>query len=158
MTTKKPLEPKTIEDVKKLAEKATKDWIVENTGDVKTLVYRILNKQVDSVIAKTLGFRKTYGEEWEVDYMNGRTDKSILGEFMRNEVGDAVNKWIREQVGALPDLPKAAIASVRREYVDEYKDTLGRRVREIARDNAGKDVYDYIKDLTEGESEEENNG
>lgn len=123
-----------IEDAKAEAERAAQAWIKENKPTIEATVRAMLDRRVQEVVAKLLGFGTRYGDgdEWKVDHCNGRSGESAVGDWLRERSGAAVHQWLTEQAGKLPDLPAKAVADLRAEYRDALKGELHRLVREKA--------------------------
>lgn len=140
---------KRLEQVKKWMEDAKNEWFSKNgtKEQIRRGVLDILNRNVQSIISKLLGFDDHWGgDRWEVDHCNGRSGNSAAGDFIREQAGEAVNEWLKEQARKLPQLPKKAIISLRAEYLEQLQKNLSRNIREKAATDANQMYLKLIED------------
>lgn len=109
------------------------------SGSAADVVREILARKREEIVVKLLGFDSRWGE-WDLDHCNGRSGDSAAGDYLRSRAGQAVKAWLDEQAGDLPELPKRAIDSLRREYLAAYESELGRALRQLAQSRAREDV------------------
>lgn len=117
------------------AEAAALKWLKENEPKIEQLVRATLNRKVDQVVLKLLGFDHRY-ESWQVDHCNGRAGDSAAGDWLRERAGAAVNTWLDEQAGKLPALPAKAVVSLRQSYYDALQHEVSRLLRDRAIEDA----------------------
>lgn len=129
--------------VKEKVEKATQKWIEENLSDesIEDYVETTLNNQRDEIFAQLLGFEiDHWDKKWKINNCNGDRDKFAAGNFIREKAGEAINKWLEENVGSLPKLDKNAIASLKKNYRETYKGALKSRLEYMAESEARDDI------------------
>jgi len=129
--------------VKEKVEKAAQKWIEENLSDesIEYYVEHTLNNQRDEIFAQLLGFeRDRWDKKWRINNWNGNTDNHAAGNFIRVKAGEAINKWLEENVGNLPKLDKNAIASLKKNYRETYKRILNSRLVDMAESEATEDI------------------
>lgn len=129
--------------VKEKVEKAAQKWIEENLSDesIEYYVEHTLNNQRDEIFCQLLGFEiDHWDKKWKINSCNGDRDKFAAGNFIREKAGEAINKWLEENVGNLPKLDKNAIASLKKNYRETYKSVLKSRLENMAESEARDDV------------------
>lgn len=136
--------------VKEKVEKAAQKWIEENLSDesIEDYVETTLNNQRDEIFAQLLGFeRDRWDKKWRINSWNGNRDNHAAGNFIREKAGEAINKWLEENVGNLPKLDKNAIASLKKNYRETYKSVLKSRLEYMAESEAKGDVDQVINQI-----------
>ena len=127
----------------KEADKAVKDWLSKRK-DIAGEITKLLDGRVQEIVGKLLGFDAHWGV-WEVDHCNGRSGNSAAGDWLRNEVSGAVDRWIADQAGKLPTLPKAAIASLREDYAEAFKNELRDKLINKAKEDAAASFQQVLE-------------
>lgn len=125
-----------IETAKSKADKAAQDWLKEQMPRIEGTVRSMLDRRVQEVVGKLLGFRAQYGDAWEVDHCNGRSGESAAGDWLRKQAGEAVRQWLTAQAGNLPDLSDKTVASLRAQYRRTLEEEVLRLVQEKALNDA----------------------
>ena len=140
-----------LDKAKKLAEQKVERWVNENATPEKMerAVRVYLDNQQREIIAQLLGFSLSWGK-LEVDNCNGRAGESAVGDWFRRRAGETVNKWLDEQAGKLPTLTKDATASLRKDYLNVFIETLAERLAEKAREDASKKFCEMTGATPEG--------
>lgn len=125
--------------VKEKVEKAAQKWIEENLSDesIECYVERTLNNQRDEIFCQLLGFER---DQWDKKWRISNTYNHAAGNFIRVKAGEAINKWLEENIGSLPKLDKNAIASLKKNYRETYKNVLKSRLEDMAESEATEDV------------------
>ena len=129
--------------VKEKVEKAAQKWIEENLSDesIEDYVETTLNNQRDEIFCQLLGFeRDRWDKKWKINNCNGTRDNFAAGNFIREKAGEAINKWLEENIENLPKLDKNAIASLKKNYRETYKSVLKSRLEYMAESEAKGDV------------------
>jgi hypothetical protein len=116
------------------ADKAAADWLGKRKG-IADEITKLLDGRVQEIIGKLLGFDAHWGV-WEVDHCNGRSGSSAAGDWLRDAAQGAVSGWLTEQAGKLPTLPKAAITSLRGDYLEAFQNELRDRLISKAKEDA----------------------
>ena len=127
----------------KEADKAVKDWLSKRK-DIAGEITKLLDGRVQEIVGKLLGFDAHWGV-WEVDHCNGRSGNSAAGDWLRKEVSGAVERWIADQAGKLPTLPKAAIASLREDYLEAFKNELRDKLINKAKEDAAAAFHQVLE-------------
>lgn len=127
---------KRIDAAKVRADKAAAQWLKENEDKIEQQISSMLDKRLEEVVAKLLGFSYSWGR-WEVDNCNGRSGDSAAGDWLRDKAGNSVRDWLTAQAGDLPKLPAAAVKALRKQYLEYFErcatDFLQREAEENAR-------------------------
>jgi hypothetical protein len=133
-----------VEAVHIAAEAATQKWLKDYSGTcIEDRVKEMLDKSVDELIIKTIGFSNDWGK-WEVDHCNGRAGESMVGDWMRGQVKDKVEAWLEEITGKFPTAVPAGIkASMKKEYMEQ----MTYQLRDMIRDRATKDAEEVLEQL-----------
>lgn len=113
-----------VTEVNQLTDKAAAQWMAEHRNKIPQMVSSMLERRMEEVVAKLLGFDNHWGD-WAVDHCNGRAGNSAAGDWLREQARDAIKAWLTAQAGKLPTLPKHAIESLRK----NYQKTLERELR-----------------------------
>jgi hypothetical protein len=133
-----------IEAAVQEADKAAADWLGKRKG-IADEITTLLDRRVQEIIGKLLGFDAHWGE-WEVDHCNGRSGNSAAGDWLRGAVQGAVGAWLTAQAGKLPTLPKAAIKSLRGDYLEAFQNELRDRLIKKAKEDASEAFQQVIED------------
>jgi len=125
--------------VKEKVEKAAQKWIEENLSDesIEYYVEHTLNNQRDEIFCQLLGFER---DQWDKKWRISNTYNHAAGNFIRVKAGEAINKWLEENIGSLPKLDKNAIASLKKNYRETYKNVLKSRLEDMVESEATEDV------------------
>src|SRR5690242_18794542 len=84
-----------VEDLLERAEKARDEWLEAHQDDLEAFIGRSLNHQLESVVAKVLGFDRRWGErDWEIDHCNGRSGNSFIGEAISAKAAGLAAQWL----------------------------------------------------------------
>ena len=137
------------------AESAAVKWIasMQESGAIERRVRDTLEERSDRVVLQLLGFELEWGgREWKVDHCNGRSGESAAGDWLRKRAGDAVRAWLDDQAGALPQLPKSAVADLRREYQQALHRALSIMLRRRAEVDAAAMVEGIVASATGGDA------
>lgn len=139
--------------VKEKVEKAAQKWIEENLSDesIEDYVETTLNNQRDEIFCQLLGFEiDHWDKKWKINNCNGDRDKFAAGNFIREKAGEAINKWLEENIENLPKLDKNAIASLKKNYRETYKSVLKSRLEYMAESEAKGDVDRVLNQILGG--------
>lgn len=144
----------TLAEVRQWAVEAQAEWLQEHGGRdaIRNAVFETLDKRLEAVVAGVVGFRCDTWGRWEVDTINGR--RSLASTSIETEAKVAAEKWLREQLGALPPMPKQVISSARKHYIDELTDALRNQVGEMAHNRAAS-LADEMAAALEAESDDD---
>jgi len=137
------------------ADKAAADWLGKRKC-IADEITKLLDGRVQEIIGKLLGFDAHWGV-WEVDHCNGRSGNSAAGDWLRDAANGAVSEWLTDQAGKLPTLPKAAITSLRGDYLEAFQNELRDRLIKKAKEDALAAFQQVIDDyelceVTKGET------
>jgi hypothetical protein len=140
------------EKIKQKVLNAAQKWIEESLTDeaIEYYVSSILNKQKDEIVSQLLGFRiDRWSGKWEINSTNGHQNDFAVGKFIEERSRIAVDKWLEENIGALPKLSKKEFNALKKEYNRTYKGTLQSKIENLAEEDANLDAEDIIKSLLE---------
>jgi hypothetical protein len=141
--------------VRQLATAAYTEWM-EKHGDeahIRMKVFDFLDQSVTATVLALMGFDGSWSE-WRL----GNNKDSPALKFIEKAAKDAVELWLREQIGELPKLNEQQKAELRRTYVDSYKYKLRDRLQKMAEQRAETDIQRIMKEelgWTEDEALEE---
>lgn len=119
------------------AENAAEKWLKENEYQIECKVYQMLDQKLQEIVAKIMGFDNCSGK-WEVDHCNGRRGESIAGDWIKIHAKEAIERWLEEQIGSLPNLPATAIKDLKKNYLEYLKDWINKALMIEARERAEK--------------------
>jgi hypothetical protein len=120
-----------IEKAENKANDAAMAWLKENEKDLDVIVRKMLDRRLEMIVCKLLGFDSRWGG-WTVDHCNGRGGESAAGDWLKEKAADAVRDWLTEQAGKLPNLPAKAAADLRAEYLKTFEKQMHKMLQEKA--------------------------
>lgn len=139
-----------LDQVKQWIEQAKLSWLNDHLSEdtVRKKVRALLDKNVQLIIMKLLGFDVRYGREWEIDHCNSRSGNSAAGDFLRSQAGAAVNEWLNDQAGNLKNmkLPQSATESLLKDYHAKVQASVKRQLEELAQAHAAELVTQMLAD------------
>ena len=107
------------------------DKLAKFSANLEEKIEDMLDRRLQELVAKYLGFDNKWGR-WELDHCNGRSGNSAAGDFLLSKVQDGAKKWLDKQAGSLPDLPKSAIAELKKYYLHHLQREIDQTLRQIA--------------------------
>lgn len=107
------------------------DKLAKFGANLEEKIENMLDRRLQELVGKYLGFDNKWGR-WELDHCNGRSGESAAGDFLRSKVQEGTKKWLEKQAGNLPDLPKSAIADLKKEYLYILKREIEQNLNRIA--------------------------
>ena len=118
---------------------AVHEWMQEqNPEAIRKQVFDTLNAAKNTVAPKLLGFNaNSWNGKWEIDYCNGRSGNSALGEYFKSIQAEGIKKFFDElDLSTVKPLSQREIEGIRREYRHALIDKLQREVRYKAEEEA----------------------
>lgn len=107
---------------------------------IEEMVREEIGKHAKNAILSICGFEENWDGKFELDHCNGRAGESLAGDFIRKTARAEVEKWLTEQMGALPKLDRSTIMSLRKEYKDALRKAIRERVVDLAETKAERQV------------------
>ncbi len=150
----------TLEKVAALAAKVQKEWLsgLTDAEAVEKHVTALLNRQLEALVAGTLGFDEHWGR-WEIHTTNGR--EPAIAKAIKTETEVVARKMV---VDALANFTSKIdwVKLIRREYEQAIKVTISHAVEEVAAQEAERLVtsvlqmpIDKLRDAFIAESDED---
>jgi DNA-binding TFAR19-related protein (PDSD5 family) len=140
MVARKKAQP--IEEMREAYDAKLREEIEKGLPRVKDRVDAMIDEGAREIIFAALGITKRWNE-WEVDHCNGR--KSAIA----NELGEQARKRIKEHFPAVlaefAKPPKNIVATIRKEFAEQYEYQLIRLVRAQAESVAAEHAEELIK-------------
>ena len=112
---------------------------------VRAKVRAILDKALNQVMLKSIGFNNRWGDGWEVDHCNGRAGESMVGDWLRGNAEDSVKQWLSDAVKELPKIPAGAIKSMKKDYLEQIERAVNHAISDEAEIKAAQileEVFD----------------
>lgn len=137
----------TVETIKDKIEKAIDGHLTPEY--IEKRVHEIINKNVNDVILKLLGFDNRWMSNgtYEVDHCNGRSGESFVGDYIRSQASEKLKQWADNTNISEVKLPKSAIQDMEREFVSIYTRKLRESLSNRATYLAQQAAEEYLKDL-----------
>jgi hypothetical protein len=126
------------------SEDAAKKWVIKTNLNLEERVHKVLEKDFQYTILKVIGLDDHWGK-WEVDHCNGRAGQSSVGDYIKDTAQHHIKSYINKHIKKLPPLPKQAIDSIKRDYIEQVIRELRDLSREEAMKTAKKLYYLHIK-------------
>lgn len=136
-------------EVREIVDNAWNEWCDDKGSKeaIAAFVRRRLDNGVNDIVLSLLGFEKnSWNGEWRIDHCNGRSGQSVIGDYLRTNAEASVRKWL-DNIGELPELPKATKKEVMNEYLSEYRRYLAVRLRELANERARTEAKRMIDEV-----------
>lgn len=116
---------------------------------IERRVHEIISKNTNDVILKLLGFDSTWhgGGKYEVDHCNGRSGESFVGDYIRKTCQDKLKEWTGKIDLVSIELPKSALDSLRKEFIQRYEYILRNALLKQAEALATKAAEDYLRSI-----------
>ena len=141
--------PKPMDSLAKLPEyieKETQKVLKQYTArTIQNRIHDILDSSVESVLCRAIGMDKRFGD-WEVVHCNGRGGESKVSDWLQQNAHKAVDDWLKKAMGQLPPIPKDAVKSMRKEYLEHIERRVKERIRDRADDEAEKIVDEIFEE------------
>lgn len=137
----------TVETIKGKIEKAIDGHLTPEY--IEKRVHDIINKNVNDVILKLLGFNNRWmsNDAYEIDHCNGRSGESFIGTYIKKQASEKLKQWADSVNISEVKLPKSAVQDMEKEFVAIYtrelRETLANRAITLAQETA----EEYLKDL-----------
>lgn len=119
-------------DLKVLIDTRAKEILAKRLASIDTQIEETLHKQIDTIIACTLGLENRYGQ-WSIDHCNGRKTAIAeeIGERVKVKLDECIPQWI-EKYFLDPNKAAVLVAKWREPFIKEFSDQLGHQSRMIA--------------------------
>lgn len=142
-----------IDDVYRMVTEVIQKWIKQKClahADFEKYIIRLLDRNMEEIICKLLGFNIRYGETWKLDHCNGRAGESAAGQYLRSKAQSVINKWLDAQVGNVEEIvfDEQTVESLKSEIRGMFKSEVRKRIEYIVQQRAetfSKNMIDRIK-------------
>lgn len=142
--TKKTRTPKNLAEYREMVEATVAEELKNmDAHSVRDMVRSRLEKDAFGLVTAALGISQRWNE-WEVDHCNGLRNAAAVA--MLENAKSAAREWLQEQAGSLPDLPKAAIKALHRDYLER----LEYEIADMLRERAHEDARVYVERMLDG--------
>jgi hypothetical protein len=133
---------KTVSEYRDVVGAAVNDVLSKMDADeIRRDIQSRLAEQRFELITVALGLSRRWGG-WEVDHCNGL--RNAAADVMLSEAETAASDWLKAQAGSLPDLPKAAIRALHKDYLERLEREIDRNLRERAEHEAQRIVNEML--------------
>lgn len=143
---------KQVESLYEIVNKTIEEWIKKHCLEESTLK-KTINKYLDAhlldIIGRIFGFENRWGK-WEVDNCNGRMDKSVVGQYLKDKTQSITKEWLDKQADGLLNfkLPPDAVESMKKEIIRNFNNEMSYKMRELAARKAEQFVADTLAKIT----------
>lgn len=146
-----------VESLYEIVNQSIEEWIKKHCLDEGTLK-RTINKHLDAhlltIICNIFGFDNGLVNKWGVDHCNGRTDKSVVGQYLKDKTQSIIKEWLDKQSDGLLNfkVPPDAVESMQKEIMTQFNSELRYKMRELASRKAEQFVADTLAKITMDDS------
>lgn len=119
-----------------------------NEEFIEKRVHDIIGNNVNEIILKLLGFdRRWHNTGYEIDHCNGRAGESFIGDYIKKTCQDKLKEWTDKIDLVSIELPKSALDSLRKEFIQRYEYILRNVLLKQAEALATKAAEDYLRSV-----------
>lgn len=144
-------------DVKKIREQFLQAAVGKlNALDPEKFVEGILvevEKDRREILMKMLGMDDHWGR-WEIDHCNGRTEKSMLGQYIYQNTAPLFQEWMEKTIRPLIEEEKLKLtASMKDAIRKEVKEIMTRQVQHGLYEIAAREANEIVAEIAKEEAE-----
>lgn len=134
-----------LEDVKRLAAQARREWLQDftNEDNIKVKTKERLDLQFNSLICHFLNFTEANGRG------SRRHQSSPVTRFVIEASKRAVEQWCQAHEEDMPKLSKEQEDQIKAHYLFEYERLLKEKIETLAHARAQADAEEVISDMVD---------
>ncbi len=131
-----------MQNMRQAVQEIISEWIAEQTkANVRKTIRRLLDDNLETVIADVAGFTRTSDGKWEPHYYRGPAT-----EWINAVAQETVKQFLDEHLKSeLPALTKGVCAGI----IEEYKDRVLRVASDYTMDTVREQVQETMDDMIE---------